>query len=296
MRIDSSENTQEIMLTMDLGNLFKTGLLFTILIGIFYVLSIIFNVPPYLFLILSGLFVIGSYWFSDSLVLAMTRAQILSEDQAPELHMRITHLANRAGIPKPRVAIVNNPTPNAFATGRSPGKAVIAVHTGLLQIMNSEELDGVLAHELSHIKHWDTLTQTVAALFASAIMFISRMAFFFSYTDRDNVNPLALLVTWIVAPIAAILVQLAISRSREYAADKSAAEITGNPIGLARALDKLETYSRSSARYLSRTSNPNPSLSHLYISNPLSANTLAGLFSTHPPIQERIARLQRMSY
>ncbi len=281
---------------MDLGNLFKTGLLFTILIGILYVLSIIFNVPPYLFLMLSGIFVIGSYWFSDSLVLAMTRAQVVDENQAPELHARVERLANRAGIPKPRIAIVNNPSPNAFATGRSPGKAVVAVHTGLLQIMESDELDGVLAHELSHVKSWDTLTQTLAALFASAIMFISRMAFFFSYTDRENVNPLALLITWIVAPIAAIVVQLAISRSREYAADKSAAKITGNPRGLARALEKLDFYSRSSSRYVSRNTTPNPSLSHLYISSPLSANNLAGLFSTHPPIRERVERLNRMSY
>ncbi|MFW9854456.1 MAG: zinc metalloprotease HtpX [Candidatus Thorarchaeota archaeon] len=278
---------------MDIGNLFKTGILFTILIGILYVLSIIFNIPPLMFLLFSGIFVFGSYWFSDSLILRMTRARIVDESEAPELYKRVEKLAAMAGIPMPRVAIVDNPKPNAFATGRSPGKAVIAVHTGLLQAMNAEELDGVLAHEMSHVKHWDTLIQTFAAMFASAIMFISRMAIWFSYSDRENsVNPLAMLVTWIVAPIAAIVVQLAISRSREFAADKGAAKITGNPIGLANALGKLDTYSRHSR---SRDT-PNPSLSHLYIINPLSGSSLAGLFSTHPSIEERISRLQKMAF
>jgi len=279
---------------MDIGNLFKTGLLFTILIGILYVISIIFNVHPLIFLIFSGIFVFLSYWFSDSLVLAMTGAQIIDENQAPQLYLRVARLAQAANVPMPRVAIVQNPTPNAFATGRSPKKAVIAVHTGLLNIMSSEELDGVIAHELSHVKHWDTLIQTTAAMFASAIMFISRMAIWFSYSDRDNINPLALLVTWIVAPIAAILVQLAISRNREYAADKEAARITRNPIGLANALGKLGSYSRS--YYNQRGPAPNPSLSHLYIINPLSAKGFAGLFSTHPPIEERILRLKQMTY
>jgi heat shock protein HtpX len=278
---------------MDIGNLFKTGMLFTILIGILYVLSIIFNIHPLMFLLFSGLFVFGSYWFSDSLILRMTRARIVDESEAPELYRRVEQLATRAGIPMPRVAIIDNPKPNAFATGRSPGKAVVAVHTGLLQTMNAEELDGVLAHELSHVKHWDTLIQTIAAMFASTIMFISRMAIWFSFSDRENnVNPLALLVTWIVAPIAAIVVQLAISRSREYAADKGAAKITGNPIGLANALGKLDSYSR----YSRSRNTPNPGLSHLYIINPLSGSSLAGLFSTHPPIEERIGRLQKMAH
>lgn len=279
---------------MDIGNLFKTGLLFTILIGILYVISIIFNVHPLVFLIFSGVFVFLSYWFSDSLVLAMTGAQIINENQAPQLYVRVERLAHAANVPMPRVALVQNPTPNAFATGRSPKKAVIAVHTGLLNIMSSEELDGVIAHELSHVKHWDTLIQTTAAMFASAIMFISRMAIWFSYSDRDNINPLALLVTWIVAPIAAILIQLAISRNREYAADKEAAKITRNPIGLANALGKLGSYSR--AYYNQRSPAPNPSLSHLYITNPLSAKSFAGLFSTHPPIEERILRLRQLAY
>jgi heat shock protein HtpX len=277
---------------MDIGNLFKTGMLFAILIGILYVLSIVFNIHPIIFLLFSGFFVFVTYWFSDSIVLRMTRARIVDESEAPELYRRVAQLASRAGVPMPRVAIVDNPTPNAFATGRSPRKAIVAVNSGLLQTMNSEELDGVLAHELSHVKHWDTLIQTIAAMFASAIMFISRMAIWFSFSDRESVNPLALLVAWIVAPIAAIIVQLAISRSREYAADKEAANITGNPIGLANALGKLHSYSR----YSRSRNTPNPGLSHLYIINPLSASNFAGLFSTHPPIEERIARLQRMAY
>ncbi|MHA2389339.1 MAG: zinc metalloprotease HtpX, partial [Candidatus Hodarchaeales archaeon] len=259
-------------------------------------ISLVFNISPMVFLVISGLFVFFSYWFSDSLVLKMTRATIIDEHQAPALYSRVADLAQRAGIPRPRIAIVKNPTPNAFATGRSPGKAVIAVHSGLLNMMSPDELDGVLAHELSHVKHWDTLIQTIAALFATAIMFVSRMAFWFSFTDRDgNSNGIALLITWIVAPIAALLVQMAISRSREFAADHEAAKITGNPIGLANALRKLDSYSRYSPRSGQR-GQPSPSLSHLYISNPLSSKSFAGMFSTHPPVIDRISRLEQMTY
>ncbi|MHA2108146.1 MAG: zinc metalloprotease HtpX [Candidatus Hodarchaeales archaeon] len=281
---------------MDITNLLKTGMLFGILLGLFYVISLVFNISPMVFLVISGLFVFFSYWFSDSLVLKMTRATIVDEHQAPALYSRVADLAQRAGIPRPRIAIVKNPTPNAFATGRSPGKAVIAVHSGLLNMMSPDELDGVLAHELSHVKHWDTLIQTIAALFATAIMFVSRMAFWFSFTDRDgNSNGIALLITWIVAPIAALLVQMAISRSREFAADHEAAKITGNPIGLANALRKLDSYSRYSPRSGQR-GQPSPSLSHLYISNPLSSKSFAGMFSTHPPVIDRISRLEQMTY
>ena len=279
---------------MDFTNLLKTGMLFGVLITIFYVISVIFNISPMIFLLFSGLFVFFSYWYSDTLVLKMTRAQIIDEHEAPALYNRVLSLSQTARIPQPRIAIVKNPTPNAFATGRSPGKAVVAVHTGLLDFLSPDELDGVLAHELSHIKHWDTLIQTVAALFATAIMFVSRMAIWFSFTDRENnVNPLALLITWIVAPIAAILVQMSISRSREYAADKEAAKITGNPVGLANALQKLETHSRYS-RQSRNSPQPSPSLNHMYIANPLSSKSFAGMFSTHPPIAERISRLERM--
>ncbi len=281
---------------MDITNLLKTGMLFGILLGLFYVISLIFNISPVVFLVFSGLFVFFSYWFSDSLVLKMTRATVVDEQQAPALYARVRDLSQRAGIPQPRVAIVQNPTPNAFATGRSPGKAVVAVHTGLLDLMSPEELDGVLAHELSHVKHWDTLIQTIAAMFATAIMFVSRMAFWFSFTDRDgNANGIALLITWIVAPFAAILVQMAISRSREFAADHEAAKITGNPLGLANALRKLDSHSRYSSRYRQR-GQPNPSLSHMYITNPLSSKSFAGMFSTHPPVTDRISRLERMTY
>ncbi|MHA1946501.1 MAG: M48 family metalloprotease, partial [Candidatus Hodarchaeales archaeon] len=171
---------------MDFTNLLKTGMLFGVLITIFYVISVIFNISPMIFLLFSGLFVFFSYWYSDTLVLKMTRAQIIDEHEAPALYNRVLSLSQTAQIPQPRIAIVKNPTPNAFATGRSPGKAVVAVHTGLLDILSPDELDGVLAHELSHIKHWDTLIQTVAALFATAIMFVSRMAIWFSFTDREN--------------------------------------------------------------------------------------------------------------
>jgi heat shock protein HtpX len=284
------------MIHMDLTNLIKTGLLFGILVGLFYIISLVFNIHPGIFLVFSGLFVFLSYWFSDSLVLKMTRAQIIDEYQAPDLYQRVTRIAQMAGLPQPRIAIIQNETPNAFATGRSPGKAVVAFHTGLLNMMSPDELDGVIAHELSHVKHWDTLIQTVAAMFATAIMFVSRMALWFSIADRDNnVNPIALLITWIVAPIAALMVQMAISRNREYAADKEAAKLTGQPLALASALTKLGSYSRVS-RYARPRNQPNPALSHLYISNPLSSQSFAGMFSTHPPIEERVARLERMTY
>ncbi len=278
---------------MDITNLLKTGMLFGVLLGLFYVISLVFNVSPMVFLIFSALFVFLSYWFSDSVVLKMTRATVVDEHQAPALYSRVARLAQSAGIPQPRIAIVKNPTPNAFATGRSPGKAVIAVHTGLLEMMSSDELDGVLAHELSHVKHWDTLIQTIAAMFATAIMFVSRMAIWFSFSDRENnVNPIALLITWIVAPMAAIMIQMAISRSREFAADHEAAKITGNPVGLANALRKLDSYSK----YSPKRGQPSPSLSHLYIANPLSSKGFAGMFSTHPPVADRISRLEQMSY
>ncbi|MHA1976784.1 MAG: zinc metalloprotease HtpX [Candidatus Hodarchaeales archaeon] len=281
---------------MDITNLLKTGMLFGILLGLFYVISLVFNISPTVFLIFAGLFVFISYWFSDSLVLKMTRATIVDEHQAPALYARVTELAQRAGIPQPRIAIVQNPNPNAFATGRSPGKAVVAVHTGLLDMMSPEELDGVLAHELSHVKHWDTLIQSIAAMFATAIMFASRMAFWFSFTDRDgNANGIALLITWIVAPIAALLIQMAISRNREFAADREAAKITGNPIGLANALKKLHSYSRYSSGRGQR-GQPSPSLNHLYIANPLSSKSFAGMFSTHPPVADRVSRLEQMRF
>ncbi len=237
-----------------------------------------------------------SYWFSDKIVLAMYGAKEVSEAEAPELHRMVEELARNAGIPKPRIYIINSPTPNAFATGRDPSHAAVAVTTGILRILTPRELRGVLAHELSHVRNRDTLVMTVAATIASAITYLSRMALWFGgLGDRRRrvggaYGLISLLIAVILAPIAAMLIQMAISRNREYLADETGAKISGDPLALANALRKLAEGVR---RYPMRDANP--ATSHLFIVNPLSGGTLASLFSTHPPIEERIRRLEEMA-
>ncbi len=234
---------------------------------------------------------LGAWWFSADMVLAQTRAQVVGPGDAPELYQLVEHLAGRAGLPTPRVAIVNDPAPNAFATGRDPAHGVVAVTTGLLSLMNREELAGVLSHELTHIKNRDILVGSVAAVMAGAIMLLANMAkfgFMFMGGSRDGQgggNPIAVLLMAILAPIAAMLIQAAISRSREYLADDGGADIAGTPFGLAAALSKLSNYHQAP-----QTAAPNTA--HMYIVNPLSARSLSNLFATHPPIEERIARLR----
>lgn len=232
----------------------------------------------------------GAYWFSDSIVLKMHGARPLDQTEAPEVHAIVATLAQRAGMPMPRIYLVNSPSPNAFATGRGPSHAAVAVTTGILQLMNRDELEGVIAHELSHVRNRDTLTSTVAATLAGAIMMIASMArwtaFFGGFGGRDrNGGLIDLLAMALLAPIAAMLIQMGISRSREYQADASGAELAGHPDGLASALRKL---GQTSGRIPMRTS---PAMAHLYIVNPLSKKSLANLFSTHPPLESRIARL-----
>jgi heat shock protein HtpX len=234
-----------------------------------------------------------SYWFSDKIVLAMYRAQPVTREQSPQLFDIVERLAARTGMPVPRVYIIPEDAPNAFATGRDPKHAAVAVTHGILRLLNAEELEGVLAHELSHVRNRDILIGSVAATLAAAIMVVARMAQFaaiFGGGQRDERmgrgNPLALLATIIVAPIAAMLIQMAVSRSREYQADASGAEMTHNPYGLANALQKLEDYNK-------RIPMPSagPASSHLFIVKPFSGQALFNLFSTHPPIRERIRRL-----
>ena len=234
-----------------------------------------------------------SYWFSDKIVLAMHGAKEVDERQAPELYAIVANLTQKAGVPMPRLYVVDNPSPNAFATGRNPSHAAVAATTGLLKLMSREEVEGVLAHELAHVKNRDILISSIAATLAGAIMVLANIvrwgAIFGGFGGRDDegrgVNPLGLLVTAIVAPIAALLIQMAISRSREYQADATGAQIAGNPYGLASALKKL---GQVSARIPMGTS---PAVGHLYIVNSLSGRSLFNLFSTHPPLEERIARL-----
>jgi heat shock protein HtpX len=236
---------------------------------------------------------LSAYWFSDRVALAMSGAREVSPTDAPQLHGLVADLAGRAGMPKPRVYIIASPTPNAFATGRNPEHSAVAVTQGLLQVLNQDELAGVLAHELGHIRNRDVLISSIAAVMAGAISYLATMAqwamIFGGRNRRQGGGNLAgTLVMMIVAPIAAALIQMAISRSREYQADVTGARIHGNPQALASALKRLE---ESNQR---RPMQVNPATAQMYIVNPLTKGNLANLFSTHPPIQERISKLLDM--
>jgi heat shock protein HtpX len=236
-----------------------------------------------------------TYWFSDKIVLKMYRARQVTEAEAPELYGMVRRLSQRAGLPMPKVYVMQEDQPNAFATGRNPEHAAVAVTTGIMRILSREELEGVIGHELAHGKHRDILVGTVAATIAGAISYLAQMAqwsmIFGGHRDEENggSNPVAAIVMMIVGPIAAMLVQMAISRSREYGADEGGAQIAGNPLHLAGALEKLDRAARQIPM-----DHTNPATSHMFIVNPLSGGALMKLFSTHPPIEERIARLKAM--
>ena len=241
---------------------------------------------------------LGAYWFSDKLVLATYRARPLPEEEAPVVHRIVEELAEAAPMPKPKIYLIPSQAPNAFATGRSPRHAVVAVTQGILELLSDEELKGVLGHELSHVQHRDILISSIAATIAGAISMLSSMArwsLMFGGSRRDRreeggANPLVLLIMAIVAPIAALLIQLAVSRSREYDADEEGAHLTKNPLYLASALRKLE----AGVRHIPMLE-ATPTTAHLFIVNPLRGEGIAKLFSTHPPIEERIERLERMA-
>jgi heat shock protein HtpX len=234
-----------------------------------------------------------SYWFSDRIVLALYRAQPVTRDQSPQLFEILERLTARSGMPMPRVYVIPEEAPNAFATGRNPQHAAVAVTHGILRLLNAEELEGVLAHELAHVRNRDILIGSIAATIASAIMVLANMMKWTAILggghrddDRGGVNPIALLVTALLAPFAAMLIQMAVSRSREFQADATGAELTRNPYALASALQKLE----DSSRRIPMTAG-SPSSSHLFIVKPFSGQAFLTLFSTHPPIRERIRRL-----
>lgn len=246
-------------------------------------------------LVLAGLLNFGAYWWSDKVVLKMYGARRVTAQDAPALHGILSSLAMRANLPMPAVYIIDQDTPNAFATGRNPEHAAVAATSGILKLLNNEELEGVLAHELSHIRHRDILISTIAATIAGAITYLSRMAYFASLfgggrNDRQGGNPLSLLVMMIVAPLAALVIQLAVSRSREYGADQGGASLS-DPGSLANALRKLEYYNRRIPLRQANTAS-----AHLFIVNPLSGASFSKLFSTHPPIEERVKRLEAMSF
>ena len=235
-----------------------------------------------------------AYWFSDKIVLRMYRAKEVSESEAPELYSVVRGLVRKAGMQMPKVYIIDQEQPNAFATGRNPRHAAVAVTTGIMRMLSREELMGVIGHELAHINHRDILISTIAATIAGAISFLAQMAqwamiFGHRGEDEEGGNPLAALVMMIIGPIAALIVQMAISRSREYAADACGARLAGNPRYLSGALKKLHSASQKIPMHA------NPATSHMFIVNPLSGGVLLKLFSTHPPIEKRIEKLESMT-
>ncbi|MDI9608890.1 MAG: M48 family metalloprotease [Candidatus Verstraetearchaeota archaeon] len=270
-------------------------LLTGILVGLGYVVGWLFGSPE---IVTLGALVLAiamnaiSYLYSDRIVLSMTRAKVVSENEYPALHRIVSSLAASAGMPKPKVAIVNSNVPNAFATGRGPSKSVVAVTTGLLQLLNENELEGVLSHEISHVKHRDVLVASVAATIAGAISYLALMgrfgAFFGGSRNRDA-NMIALILSFL-APLAAFLVQTAISRGREYEADREGAQLSRKPLSLASALEKIERTVKGGARL-----NINPSTSPLWIVNPFRGDAVMEMFSTHPSTWKRIERLKAMA-
>jgi heat shock protein HtpX len=286
---------------MEMSNSIKTTLLLGLMTGIILGIGQLFGGSQGLVIafVFAALLNFGSYWFSHKIVLAMYRAREVGLDEAPELYRIVQNLALRAKLPMPRLYIIPSESPNAFATGRNPEHAVVAVTEGILRIMSREELEGVLAHELSHVRNRDILVSSIAATLAGVIMMLANMArwaaiFGTGRGERDEEGGggvLGLIFMSILAPIAALLIQMAISRSREYLADATGAKVSGNPLGLASALEKL-----ARASQLVPLEGARPETAHLFIMNPLSGRALLSLFSTHPPIEERIARLRAMTY
>jgi heat shock protein HtpX len=275
-------------------NIIRTGFLMALLTSIFVAAGFLLGGPfgmmiAFLFAVGSNLF---AYWNSDRVVLSLYGAREVDAATAPRLYGIVKRLAENAGLPMPRVCITDNPQPNAFATGRNPEHAAVCATTGILQALSDEELAGVLAHELGHVKNRDTLTMTITATIAGAVSMLANFAFFFGGGGRRNpLGVVGVLLVAILAPIAAMLVQMTLSRAREYEADKAGAEISGHPLWLASALERIST---SAERIDNPDAAQHPATAHMFIINPLHGG-FAGLFSTHPPTEERIARLRAMA-
>jgi heat shock protein HtpX len=277
-------------------NLVRTGLLLAAMTGLFLAVGYLLAgeggllIAFFVALAMNGF----AYWNSDKMVLRMHNARQVTRDQAPELFGLVEQLVRNANLPMPKLYILETRQPNAFATGRNPENSAVAVTRGLMEACDAEELAGVIAHELAHIRNRDTLTMTITATLAGAIGFLSQFALFFGM-GRDNRNPLGLIGTlaiMILAPLAAMLVQMAISRTREYSADRMGAEICGRPVWLARALQKIERLAKGVDN---QPAERNPATAHLFIINPLHMGGLSGLFRTHPPTADRVRRLQEMA-
>ena len=277
-----------------LGNWFKTGLLMAAIMALFGMVGAVLGGGQGMLLALVLGFGINlwAYWFSGTMVLKLYSAQEVDATTAPQLYNTVRELAARAGLPMPKVYLIDEAQPNAFATGRNPEHAAVAATTGILQLLTARELRAVLAHELSHVRHRDILTSTITASIAGAISTLANFGMFFGGRSDDNRNPLVALIVLILAPIAAVLIQLAISRGREYEADRGGAELSGDPRALADALAKMDRYAKGLPL---ETAEAHPATAHLMIINPLSGGGLAGLFRTHPPTEERIHRLLAMA-
>ena len=278
-----------------MSNIFKTGLLLAVLTAMLVLIggAIGGQQGMAVAFVMALLMNFASYWFSDRIVLAMYGARPVDEAAAPGLHAIVRRLTTRAGLPMPRVYLLPEDTPNAFATGRDPQHAAVAVTEGIMRVLDADELEGVLAHELAHVKNRDVLISTIAATLAGAITYLAHMAQWAAMfggrsgdDDEGGSNPIGLVLMAVLAPIAAMLVQLAVSRAREFEADATGARIAGRTAGLAQALGKLQLANQAAPMAA------NPSTAHLFIVNPLSGSALLRLFSTHPPLEERIARLR----
>jgi len=278
------------------GNWLKTSLLMAGIVALFGVIGAALGGVQgmLLALLLGGAMNVFAYWNSDKMVLRMYNAQEVDEASSPYLYNMVKELAGRAGLPMPRVYLINEAQPNAFATGRSPEHAAVAATSGILQMLSARELRGVMAHELAHVQHRDILISTISATMAGAISALANFAMFFGGRDEEGrpANPLAGILVALLAPLAASLIQMAISRAREFEADRGGAQISGDPLALADALAKIDAYARGIPMAAAEA---HPETAQMMIMNPLSGGGLAGLFSTHPATAERIARLRQLA-
>lgn len=276
-----------------LGNWLKTSLLMAAIMALFGVIGAYIGGATGMFmaLLFGGAMNLFAYWFSDTMVLKMYNAQEVDEASAPQFYTMVRDLAQRAGLPMPRVYLIDEAQPNAFATGRNPEHAAVAATTGILRMLTAREIRGVMAHELAHVRHRDILISTISATMAGAISSLANFAMFFGGRDSEGRpgNPIASIAVALLAPLAASLIQMAISRAREFEADRGGAEICGDPNALADALTKIDAYARGITM---PTAEAHPETAQMMIMNPLSGGGIAGLFSTHPPTEERVDRLR----
>jgi len=272
----------------------RTALLMAAMTGLFLAFGYMLGGPSGVMVafIVAAAMNLFAYWNSDKMVLSMHGAKEVDDRTAPELVSLVRTLARRADLPMPKVYVIDSAQPNAFATGRNPENAAVAATTGLLRMLNRDEIEGVMAHELAHVKNRDTLIMTITATIAGAISMLANFALFFGGNRNNPLGIIGTILMMILAPMAAMLVQMAISRTREFAADKTGAEISGQPLSLAKALEKITMGARST---VNERAEQNPATAHLFIANPLSGRSFDSLFSTHPRMEDRIARLEAMA-